>query len=317
MNVVRSLLAATAATLPAALAATPVSAQQSYQTWVSRTGDNANNCSEAAPCRTFQRAHDATFPGGAIACLDSGIFGQFTITKSVTITCGTNESLMSVDNLTINAPDAHVVLRGIMSNASTDLSGAYYGLRILNAATVVIEDCVFRDVALGEDYGSGVTVKNASGIIELAIRRSAFTGNKKSGVRIAPTGSASAKVTISDSSFTNNNVGIRAETIATSGRIDLTVVDSVLDGNTYQGLVIEGGVGQIAALASRVSASNNGTQGMRSINGTAMLRISDSDISGNATGIEAINGGIIQSFGNNRMSGNTNASVQPPLIDLR
>ena len=69
-----------------AISASPVRAQSVL--WVSATGNDANVCSQAAPCLTFQGAINK----GSVAqinCLTSGSYGAFTITASITIDCGT------------------------------------------------------------------------------------------------------------------------------------------------------------------------------------------------------------------------------------
>src|SRR4051794_36918054 len=63
---------------------------QATRTWVSGVGDDANPCSRTAPCKTFAGAISKTAAGGEIDCLDPGGFGAVTITKSMTIDCGTN-----------------------------------------------------------------------------------------------------------------------------------------------------------------------------------------------------------------------------------
>src|SRR5438046_8447813 len=63
---------------------------QATRTWVSGVGDDANPCSRTAPCKTFAGAISKTAAGGEIDCLDPGGFGAVTITKSITIDCGTN-----------------------------------------------------------------------------------------------------------------------------------------------------------------------------------------------------------------------------------
>src|SRR3981081_3402725 len=69
---------------------TAVSAQaQATRTWVSGVGDDANPCSRTAPCKTFAGAISKTLGGGEIDCLDPGGFGAVTITKAITIDCGT------------------------------------------------------------------------------------------------------------------------------------------------------------------------------------------------------------------------------------
>jgi hypothetical protein len=58
-----------------------------YQS-VSSTGDDANDCATVATaCHWFQRAHDQTFSGGQIVCVDSLDSGGSILTKSITIEC--------------------------------------------------------------------------------------------------------------------------------------------------------------------------------------------------------------------------------------
>src|ERR1051326_7467432 len=70
------------------LASAPAHAQAT-RTWVSGVGDDANPCSRTAPCKTFAGAISKTAAGGEIDCLDPGGFGAVTITKAITIDCGT------------------------------------------------------------------------------------------------------------------------------------------------------------------------------------------------------------------------------------
>ena len=59
----------------------------SDRTWVSGLGTNSGTCTRAAPCATFQFAHDQTNPGGEINCVDAGSYGTMFITKSITVSC--------------------------------------------------------------------------------------------------------------------------------------------------------------------------------------------------------------------------------------
>ena len=57
-----------------ALAATQLAGPaqaQNTRSFVSGLGSDSNNCSLAAPCRSFQHAHDQTNAGGEIAVLDT------------------------------------------------------------------------------------------------------------------------------------------------------------------------------------------------------------------------------------------------------
>src|SRR5262245_39978769 len=54
--------------------------------FVSATGsDSSTNCSFAAPCRMFQKAHDTVGPGGEINVLDPAGYGSLSINRSISI----------------------------------------------------------------------------------------------------------------------------------------------------------------------------------------------------------------------------------------
>ena len=63
----------------------PAQAQLSRTAVSTTRGDDANNCGLSTPCRTFQRAHDATNDQGEITVLDPGGYGSLNITKSISI----------------------------------------------------------------------------------------------------------------------------------------------------------------------------------------------------------------------------------------
>ena len=112
------LTGAAVAALGALAAATPVQAQLS-RTFVSVvSGNDAHDCSRAAPCRTFQVAHDRTTEQGEITVLDPGHYGAVTITRAISIiNRGAGEAgVLPTDGsaITINAPAAaNIVLRGL------------------------------------------------------------------------------------------------------------------------------------------------------------------------------------------------------------
>src|SRR5262249_13194964 len=54
--------------------------------FVSATGsDSSTNCSFAAPCRTFQKAHDTVASGGEVNVLDPAGYGSIAIDKPISI----------------------------------------------------------------------------------------------------------------------------------------------------------------------------------------------------------------------------------------
>ena len=166
-----ALLALVVGSLTPLLASAPAHAQAT-RTWISGTGDDVNPCSRTAPCKTFAGAISKTAAAGEINCLDPGGFGTVTITKSMTLNC--HEVLGSilasgVPGITINGASAVVVFRGLQINGvagGTAVAGTI-GVRILQAATVSIEDTVITQFAQ-----QGIVDTRSAGNTKLFIRNS-------------------------------------------------------------------------------------------------------------------------------------------------
>src|SRR5262245_39107236 len=58
---------------------------QPTRVFVAAQGSDANSCTFAQPCRTFQRAHNVVAARGEIDVLDPAGYGVVTITKSISI----------------------------------------------------------------------------------------------------------------------------------------------------------------------------------------------------------------------------------------
>ena len=82
----RIMSCALIAALTSLMASAAPARAQLARTFVSAAGGNdANDCSRAAPCRTFQGAHDRTIDAGEIIVLNAGHYGPVLITKSISI----------------------------------------------------------------------------------------------------------------------------------------------------------------------------------------------------------------------------------------
>jgi len=108
----RIFLAIAALCLALPLALSPANAQ-TQRMWVSSAGDDDNGCTRAAPCLTFQEAHDKAQTGGTINCADAGGFGGVDITKSITIDCSGTYGSVLVNDIVINGPGSIVNLHNI------------------------------------------------------------------------------------------------------------------------------------------------------------------------------------------------------------
>jgi Right handed beta helix region len=259
------------------------SAQAQPRTWVSGTGDDANPCSRTAPCKTFAGAIAKTAAKGEINCLDPGAFGTVTIAKSITIDC--HEVFASVLNAEANgilvSTDTAPFVRIRNINVNGQNTGAI-GYRIIGSTantTVIIEDCLVNG-----QTGRGISDERTKGG-KLVVTN--CTIRDITGVGIGVTSSA-INASINNSRVHNSQTGITVNTNAVA-----MVKDSVFSENTI-GVDVESGG---SANVDNSAISGNGT-GLFVSGGT--LRLSNSDVAFNATGV----GGTINSYSNNRFSTN-------------
>jgi len=250
---------------------------QATRTWVSGVGDDANPCSRTAPCKTFAGAISKTAAGGEIDCLDPGGFGTVTITKSMTIDCGAANvgSILASGTNGINVPTAGVVV--ILRNLGINGTGTgLIGINITNAALVHLDNVNVMNFNAGSATGLNFAPGTA-GVAVLEVNNSYFTDNgipasTGGGIVINPAAGVTAAGVISNTRIENNSNGINAN--ATSGGILLAVAGSTISDNKGTGILSGGG--------------------------SPTVKVADSTITDNATGVS----NNIQSFGNNAIGGN-------------
>ena len=289
------------------LASTTSAQAQATRTWISGVGDDVNPCSRTAPCKTFAGAISKTAALGEINCLDPGGFGTVTITKSITIDChdvfasvlntGTTGMIINFDAIA----DARKTVRIRNINFNGADSGII-GIRIIGAASAGSEVFI-ENVLIDGNFGStarGISDERSGGG-ELSISDTTVRNTGATGIVVAPaSGSTRIDVTIDNVRVQNSNQGF-----AIAGGIRAMVNRSVFSGNTLSGVTTDP--------ASEMNVNNSVISG----NGTGVIstgttRLSNTDIAFNGTGIT----GASQSFGNNRISGNTAAGTAPTLIGV-
>jgi hypothetical protein len=177
----------------AALLSLGAAARAQTVLFVSTQGDNANNCTRNAPCRTLQRAINRSSDGGEVQVLDSGAYGNaVNIKKSITISAVGVAA--TVGAVTIDKAGATVVLRGLTLQG-TGL-GNVRGLELLSAAAVHVIGCQI------ERFGQAAISIIASNVkvfmSDTAVRDNASTGLVLWG------NSSGARLAIDNSRFENN-----------------------------------------------------------------------------------------------------------------
>jgi hypothetical protein len=273
---------------------------QASRTWVSGVGDDANPCSRTAPCKTFAGAISKTATGGEISVLDPGGFGAVTVTKSITIDGGSNVgSILSsgTSGVIVNAAGATVTLRNLSINGTGTVTSV--GVRIIAAAKVFIEDSVIFGHVGADPSGRGISDVRAAGG-QLIVTNTTVRGNAQTGLVLQPGGGVPLDVTLRGVNLIGNaNAGISV----TNGAI-VTMTASNAAGNGNIGVYIEQLAGSSRLFMSDSVISDNPI-GLYVGNGAPVVRLSNTVITANDTGVNNIGAGSIFSYGNNRISGNT------------
>jgi hypothetical protein len=288
-------------------------AAQAQVLYVASFGDNANNCTRGAPCRTLQRAINESLPEGEVQILDSGTYGNaITITKSVTISAvGVSAAVGAV---TINASGATVVLRGLILNGVLAAANTR-GILISSAGAVQIEGCVIHGFA---DDG----IRATAGGVKVNIIDSVSRYNGGDGLYIFA-GSAS-RLTVDNSQFDNNagagiailsgKGAVHRSSVSSNGSNGFTIANAsvtamwttVVNGQ-FAGFAV--GTGSTLNLEFSLAHGNGGYGLQIGEGGTA--RISNSTITGSTSAIN--NNGTLQSRGNNNVAGAVLGDAKVPI----
>lgn len=305
MTQIRSLKLAIAAVALVLVAHSDASAQAT-RTWVSGVGDDVNPCSRTAPCKTFAGAISKTADGGEINCIDAGGFGAVTITKSITIDGG--ESFASIlasstNGIIINdaSPAGSVVtLRNLSINGGTAALPGVNGIRFLNGETLHIENCViFGFSQNGIDVSPApATAQTFSLFVQDTLIRNCASVANTAAILIKPDVNGTVKASLDGVKLNQNKgTGLRTE-----ARTTTTIRDSVISGNTSNGVLAlaAGAPGAAVSIENCVLSGNN--PGLQSNGAQATIRCSNVSIfnSGAFGGIFAA-GGKYVTFLNNRI----------------
>jgi hypothetical protein len=286
------------------------------RTFVSGTGGGAV-CSRAAPCATFQLAHDATDAGGEINCVDAGDYGPVTITKSITVDCAGTTGTITVgtgsDAVAVNGGGIAVRLRNVTIQGRA--GGAGRGIVLFSGAALFVENCTIIDTnPFGIDFGSNTSAK-------LFVSDSTISNTQLGGMRLLVGGSATVRALLDGIRVEKNgNVGepgILAGGLG-PGVISAHIRNSVVSGNTG-GVAARndaGGADAVSITLDRSSVTLNHNSGVVSAFVNTFVILGRSAVISNDTGINAV-GGQVFSYQNNHLSGNVSDGAPTAVLTLR
>jgi hypothetical protein len=279
-------------------------------TWIAPNGDDTGFCDHPTPCRTFQGAIPKTAVGGELTCLAPGNYGgpPITINKSITINCentiGSNATGSSVGNFVITTAAADVViLRGL----DLDGTGAAFGSTgLINFTGAGVLHVVKSKINSLLGPANGIRFA-PSGPARLHVSDSFIANNGSTatgaGILIQPTSGVTANVKIERSVIDNNRFGIIADGAA-GGTVRGLISDSSVSGNVNNGITVStSGTSVVLGIDNVRIAGNN--FGLVAGGTNAGMLVRRSFITGNATGVFTVSSGVILSYRDNSLNGNT------------
>ena len=312
-------LAAVAAML-VLLYATP--AQALSKVWVAALGTDGAACGAVtSPCRTFQGAHDNAVNGGEIGVLTPGAYGRFVITKSVAVTndgSGEASVLVAPDEVGIaigNVGVGDVVsLRGLIVDGQI-LGGT--GILAGSGSALHVQNCVIRNFE-GASSGVGLAFGPESRTMQLFVSDTIVYNNGSrgfsAGILIEPSFGGSANVVLDRVQLENNVNGLFVDSTlaATPGTgAHVVIRNSVVSGNAGDGILART-IGLPAFIVvEHTAVVNNAGIGIHADGPHATILLNDDTITRNGTGIGAVNGGQLISYGNNKNNNNIGPEGAP------
>ena len=276
---------------------------QATRTWVSGVGNDANPCSRTAPCKTFAGAISKTAEHGEISVLDPGGYGAVTINKGMTINGeGTLAGILNtsvsgvVVNVTTNPSIATVMLHNISINGAGTPPGLN-GINYLAGNTLVVDNCwIYGQGQQPATAGVGINVSLATNG-NLKVNNTLIEDIQGPCIKMSTT-SGQVLAMIDNSHLRNCTNGVEAV-----NRVRADVANSVIT-HTTNGVVTTGTDSTlnlddlfISFCTTALKTNNAGTP--------SHIRVSDSIIAQNGTGLDTSLGGTIDSFQGNSLMGNT------------
>jgi len=290
------------------------------RTFVSSTGVDTNACSITAPCRGFAAAVAKTTAGGEVLVLDSAGYGPVTLTKSISLIAPAGVyagiTVFGGDGITINAPGAIIILRGLEIIGQ----GEIVGIRAQAVSRLRIENCVVSnmlgsgivaDVGVGlmfvmdtivRDNDGGISVTNGG----LVLDHVRSERNEFDGLSIIPLNGL-VDAAIFDSVFAfNHRHGINVETSLPGNHPSVVVDRSILADNFSDGIAFDGTNASFTGAVRRSTIHRNGNNGVHASASAAALStltVTDNSIINNSVGVDADNFAAVYVSANDVISG--------------
>jgi len=278
--------------------------------WVAGNGNDGNPCTAAQPCATFAHALMALPAGGEIGVLSPGDFGPFQTDRSISITNdGAGEATTPSVLILAGAGDV-ISLRGLV------VDGQYtqaIGVEVRGASAVHIQNCVIRNVQQGSNTADGIFISNSSRTQIFVSDTLVYNNgsNQFSHGIFIDENHVGISLVLDRVHLENNVIGLAVERGGDDPAAQVVVRDSVVSGNASHGIYTQSGGSQSFVVVEHSAVLNNGGTGILADGQHAIALLNGNSIKRNGAGINAINGGQLISYGNNRNNNNIGAEGAP------
>jgi hypothetical protein len=257
--------------------------------FMSTNGNDSNVCSNPlTPCLTVTGSLAQVAAGGEVIAEVTGGYGFINITKSVQIIGAPGVLMYSGATVTVSAPGATVVLRGLTIDGTGTTTGS--GINVVAVAVLHVESCVITGFAGTGSNGNGIYF-TSDGL--LSVKDTIIRGNGYVGIWVNPA-SGPALASVDHCRLEENGWGLISNSL--TGIAKVTIRDSVSSGNSYSGLLAENG----AELNAEGCLVANNYYGLQCTYST--FRASNCTVTDNVYGVVA--SGSTLSRSNNTVEGN-------------
>ena len=300
---------------------------QLFRTYIAPDGVDGNPCTLAAPCRLLPAALATVIDGGEIWMLGSANYntGPVNIAKSVTILAvpGALGSVVAIGGNAINIATAgvKVSLRNLVIVPFVG-GGGFHGIQMTAGASLTVENCLIANLPETGIVVTGVTSvvvtdttirSNRNGLLlqdgaRATVTRATISGHISTGIYVGGNVAITTTADIADTTVSNNDQGIRAQSANAGAIVKVSVRDSRAVRNGSHGVTAESlATGSVTLSASNNIISNNNSVGIFTVSPGAKVWASGNTVSDNGTGLNN-QGGLLESAGDNAVRNNTTQS---------
>lgn len=287
---------------------------QNLTSYVSSTGSDANACTFALPCQTFQRGHDQTNAGGFVQALDvSRDYGPVVITKGIRISGPSSNDPGERATITVTSGSAITV------NAPANSTVTLVNLEVRGSGTadngVLFNSGFLLQVYGGAFFGFGGAAPNGFGVkfapsafSKLLVSGANISGNGTAStgaaVQVNPQSGGSAYVNLREITAYSNAFGLAIDTSGSTAGVSAVIHGGTMQYNRQDGVVAVGGAPIGVTLDNNALMLGNTGFGVRAIGTGVFIRLNQATITANGTGVAGVGGGTVFSYGNNSIDGN-------------